>query len=367
MTGLPAVHLVEAGGRGGVHQHTATVAVALAERGVDVVLHTADDREPVGLAGVRVCGCVRWHRGLRQPGVRRVAVAADYLLRTLPHLRRATGGSVVHVQGLFKVPLQWCTLSALSAGARPLVFSPHNTFVRGSGRRAQAMTAACCRVARVVVTFSGYDRARASRWNSRVDVWPLSHRATPPDPAVVGAWRRRLSPHGLPLVLFAGQVRADKRLDLLLRAAATSSVDLAVAVVGEDKGEAPANRRLADTLGVPVTWVLEYVDEPDFHAALAAADVVVCPYDIASQSGVLSLARRLGTVTVASDVGGLAELADLVVPAGVVEPLCRALEQALGSEGVPCRTDGDIADVAHVALATYARCGRTGPTPRTTP
>jgi glycosyltransferase involved in cell wall biosynthesis len=61
-----------------------------------------------------------------------------------------------------------------------------------------------------------------------------------------------------------------------------------------------------------------------------AADVVVCPYTRASQSGILALAGQLGVPSVASDVGGLRELATSVVPRDVdAVGLAHAIDELL--------------------------------------
>ena len=105
-----------------------------------------------------------------------------------------------------------------------------------------------------------------------------------------------------------------------------------LAVVGEDGGALAAGRRLACALGVRVEWDEGYRPFDEFLAAVAASDVVVCPYRAASQSAVLALARATGRPSVASAVGGLAELATVVVapddPAALAAGVRRALAGA---------------------------------------
>ena len=69
--------------------------------------------------------------------------------------------------------------------------------------------------------------------------------------ALVGEWT--------PVVLFAGQIRPDKRLDLAIEACALIESEHRLAVVGEDKGDLERCRELAAALGVPVSWTTEYV------------------------------------------------------------------------------------------------------------
>jgi hypothetical protein len=74
---------------------------------------------------------------------------------------------------------------------------------------------------------------------------------------------------------------------------------------------------------------------------VAAADVVVCPYERASQSAVISLAAALGTPTIATSVGGLTESATFVVEGDDHPGLAKAIEAAItGGRSVP-RADAE--------------------------
>ena len=79
---------------------------------------------------------------------------------------------------------------------------------------------------------------------------------------------------------------------------------------------------------------IDFVELDEFAAAIAAADLVVVPAEQASQSGVLVLARRLGTPTVAADVGGMAELASRTFSAGSAHGLTVAIDAELGAPSV---------------------------------
>src|SRR3569623_2022252 len=308
------LHMVEPGGRGGVYQHAVAVAQASARAGRPVTLHTADDCE-FEPPDVSLCRCVKWHRSL--PATLKKLVSAGAYVKTLAHLVSVMGhDDGLHFQGSYKLPLTWATLVAGKLRAKNVIFSPHNTFARDDSRISGWLLERCIRTASTTVAYSQADLAAVEAFGGNGVLEPLIQSAPPVDPAMVRRWTERWDARGRPVVLFAGQLRHDKRLDLVIKAAASgfSPEEIVVAVVGEDKGAETSNRRLADELGVPVRWDVRYVSLEDFAAALAAADVVVCPYDRASQSGVLSLARQYGARTVATSVGGLAELADVTVP-----------------------------------------------------
>jgi glycosyltransferase involved in cell wall biosynthesis len=326
-------HIVEVGGRGGVYQHAVAVADALAGRGVDVTLHTATDAELEPGPGVRVCRCVHWFRGARPRALRPVLIALRYLLGTLPHLARRVGrGHVYHFQGEFKSLLTTAGLILQrSLPDRRVVQSRHNTFSRHGGRIDAFLMRRDIRLCHATIVFTEPDERRVRSWGGRPVRSPLVQHMPGVEPAARERWRERWQGEG-PVLLFAGQVRRDKRLDVLLRAAAELERPAIVAVVGEDMGEADAWRAEAQRLGVDVRWSLGYVPLEEFVAAIEEADVIVCPYEIASQSGVLAVARNAGAVTVATDVGGLSELATVTVPSGDPVALARGIERALDAD-----------------------------------
>ena len=344
------IHIVEAGGRGGVYQHAVAVAEALARHGEQVVLHTADDAELVPGPEVRVCRCVRWFRDSRPP-LRPARILLHWLMRTVPHLARALRrGEVFHFEGEFKPPIVSLLLATQKLGGRRVVQSRHNTFSRASSAVDDALFRLDLRVLDAVIVFSEPDVRRVEALGGGAFVSPLAQYSPPVDERAVARWRERWRADGAPVVLFAGQIRPDKRLDLAIEASALIESEHRLAVVGEDKGDAERGRALADRLGVPVSWTTEYVSLADFVAILAAADVIVCPYERASQSGILALARKVGARTVASDVGGLGELATIAVPPGEPGPLAAAIDEALAMAPT---VDDMEAGLVHAHLRAY--------------
>ena len=309
--GAFAVDLVELDGRGGIYQHTVAVADALSRSGVDVVLHTATDAELVPTQPVEVCRCMDWLRDARYG--RRTRVAARFLAVTVPHLLRRRG--VLHLQGPFKPALLAAALGAGRLRGRRVVFSPHNTFSRHGTAADARLVQLCTRLADVTIVYSEADARAVAGWGATSVVSPLLQLQPTIDHAQVDAWRAGWA--AAPVVLFAGQVREDKRLDLVIEASRLWKQARRLAIVGKDLGDAERCRRLAQHVGADPAWSLGYLGLEDFAAAIVAADVVVCPYARASQSGILALAAQLGVPSIASDVGGLRELATTVVPCDV--------------------------------------------------
>lgn len=336
---MTGIHLIEPTGHGGIFQHTARLGEILAEAGYAVTIHTTAACEPVQVHGVSFCFCSPWRRrGLRRRSAA-VPIAARYCRRTVPHLIDAVGdGDVAHVQGAASAALTAFTVLGLHANRRPIVFSPHNTFARDRSRAQLALIRWCTRRADANVAFSQYDIDVLESWGAKAFLSPLVQLVPEPDPALVERWRQAwVARAGEQVVLFAGHIFGDKRLDLLVESAAHWPANRMLAVVGEDRGDWGRCHRLAAERGVDIKATLGFLPLDQFTAAIAAADVVVSPYERASQSGVLVLARELGVPTVASRVGGLHELCTEAVPPGNVAALTSAIDRVVADRHPPPR------------------------------
>jgi glycosyltransferase involved in cell wall biosynthesis len=326
-SGQPSVHIVELEGRGGPFQHALAIADELRQDGVDVVLHTATDAEVSRPDEPGLCRCVE---GMGGVGIsRRPRVALRYAFRTLPHLLRNTRpADVLHVHGPSKLLLVAATVAGARLRHRRAVFSPHNTFSRRNSLVDLALTRWTARRANVTVVSSEADRSVVRKWGARPVVsFPLTY-VPEPDEEAIASWRRRWGSR--PVVLAAGQIRRDKQLDLLIEASCLWQSNALLAVVGCDAGDAIRCQGAAEELGAEVDWTLEYVSLPIFVAAMAAAEIVVCPYARASQSGVLALASQLGVRSLATSVGGLGALATLTVtPTADAYELAQAVDALL--------------------------------------
>lgn len=215
-----------------------------------------------------------------------------------------------------------------------MTFSPHTTFSRDGRLLEERIVHGIARRADAVFAFSEHDVRQIESWGARAVRAPVLVPSMAPEPPLISEWRHRWGGEGRPVVLLAGQLRADKGLDVLVQAAAVWHDEFVVAVVGEDLGALGAGRRLARELDVTLEVDAGYQPLRRFIAALAAADVVACPYRVGSQSAILAMARALGKPTVATGVGGLAELATVVVPPADPEALAWGVRSAARARSV---------------------------------
>jgi glycosyltransferase involved in cell wall biosynthesis len=354
------VHLFEPTGYAGIFQHACQLASALhAELGVRVVLHTARQHEGVADDGVEICRCCWWPRrdaatGWVNTAMKRIGIVVSLVVRTLPHLLRlATRGSVLHFQG----PGAGTALTVLVMGAVRMrgcrvVYSPHDTFSR-RGPVDGKLLGVAYRMAHGIVVYSTADSDVLHAFTSRVHVSPLVQQVPVPSEAVVANWRKewRADRDGVDVVLCAGFIRRDKRLDLLIESARRWPPERRLAVVGEDRESWEECAQLAARYQVHLAARIDFVALDEFTAAIAAADLVVVPAEQASQSGVLVLARQLRTPSVAADIGGMAELASRTFASGDVDALTAAIDAELANPSLVNPADDDGRAVASHARA----------------
>jgi glycosyltransferase involved in cell wall biosynthesis len=109
------------------------------------------------------------------------------------------------------------------------------------------------------------------------------------------------------VVLFAGQLRTDKNPLLLVEAVNRLDFPICLLFAGQDKGAADQIRQA--NLHSQHRLIVEdrYLSLAELVAIMQLADVVACPYQVASQSGIVALAMQLGRPVVVSSAGGLSE------------------------------------------------------------
>ena len=305
--------------------HTLAVGRALADDGVEVIVHTAVDAEELG-ARLTICRCMHWHRRL-PGGIRQAVTAARFVTRTVPHVVRAgASDDLVHVQGLFGNQLTAALIASLTRRRRngaAVAFSPHNTFARSGRRFDDATIRWMARRAGVVIAFSDDDFRRVASWGATAMQAELAHFIPTPSAAERAEWDARFERR--PVALLAGQVRADKRPDVFVEACAKAQVTAAVVGPAHDVEDLI---RAACEDGT-VVRVGGYLPLSSFVGAVVACDVVVATHGVGSVSGPLAFARELGVRAVAPAVGGLAESVTVAASGMSADDFAAAIREAL--------------------------------------
>jgi glycosyltransferase involved in cell wall biosynthesis len=135
-------------------------------------------------------------------------------------------------------------------------------------------------------------------------------------------------------ILFFGNIRPYKGLDILLRALAEvrRKLDFRATIAGEFYIQAEPFRKMARDLGIEgqIQWFDRYIPNEEVPRLFQSADVVVLPYTDATQSGVVPLAYQFGVPVIATSVGGLPQVIEhgvsgLLVPPGDPSALAGAI------------------------------------------
>jgi glycosyltransferase involved in cell wall biosynthesis len=172
------------------------------------------------------------------------------------------------------------------------------------------------------------------------------------------AWQRAAQPRTRPTVLFFGRISRYKGLEVLLGAmgriaARVPNVRLVIA------GQPLAGYQVPALPTLPSTASVELIDGYVSNAMLAdlfqTADVVVCPYLDATQSGVVLTAYAFETPVVASRVGGLPEYVHhgrggLLFEPGDEDQLAAAVVRVLSEAGCADRLRHGIRDLLREEL-----------------
>ncbi len=345
---------------GGVERHVREVALRQRSRGWDAKVLTTDlyteipwQRLPSQGSGSRPGSWVPDPEGVPVLRLRARALSGDLHYPFVPGLYRAMRGAQadlvhVHTYGTY----QGFSASALERlNRRPWVLTAHYhptwSIWGGAGRKSlrgiyDRLFApwVLSRVSRLILQ----SREEEGLLREVVkDLPPIAfvppgYTPLPPPRSEGGGFRGAMRFSG-PFVLFTGRLASNKGLPPLLEAfgkLAPRFPDLQLVLVGQDGGEGPQVRALAERLGlssrVHLTGFVE--DESLLASAYAQAEVFVLPSDYEAFGLVLLEAMAQGTPVIASRVGGIPSLVEegkngRLVPPRDVPALASALEELL--------------------------------------
>jgi glycosyltransferase involved in cell wall biosynthesis len=364
--------VIETAPRGGLLHYAAQFADALAVRGHDVTFIAPREHEVL-----RRRAAARQRAVLAPPVppdgspphprrpvlVRRIGVAARLGRAWTRILWEARGGGYDAVIINSDVGL-WLSAGgaiALTAvpGRPPVALVCHNvrTYNRWAGERMFTSSRVQLALERrmyerldLVFVHGDASRAEFERTWPAVPLAIIPHgderlfAGEPPPPAAeervlfFGEWRKV---KGLPVLMDAFDVLAARR--------PTARLTIAGAPAPQDL-DPDVLRRWAARHGDRVTVVDRYVAIADVPAVFAAARVVVAPYLVGYQSGVIALAMTMGRAVVASSVGDLGAVVVDGETGLLVEP-CDAAALAAALE----RLVADPAAAARMGAAGRAR------------
>jgi D-inositol-3-phosphate glycosyltransferase len=313
------VLFVEAIGRHrGMHQYDFALCSALAEQGVDVTLLTCDETIvpdglpfPVELTFQGIFGqAPAWQRGLHYG--RALGRIVCRRLREIPQ--------VVHVHFFHALPLDYAFLVGMHIRGHRLVISAHDVRPFDAQGWSMFFVERIYRLADMLIAHSRASHDALLDMGiapERVAVVPLGNYLKYADKTQLSPAEARQQlglPADGPVILFFGQIKEVKGLDVLLRAmprVAKVRPDVRLIIAGKVwKDNWSLYASLIDDLHLK-SWMdlhLRYIPDDQVVTFFAAADVIALPYRHIYQSAVLMLALSRGRPVVATRVGGLAEV-----------------------------------------------------------
>jgi len=316
------VVFIEPSGGGGIAHYTYCLARALGTRNVACEIVTAQ----------------RWNRDdlpptvhLRKPfrGIRTNPFA---LFRQTLSMRR--DAAIVHWQSTTHPRMLLWLMRWLPLRRRPWVYTVHNVLPHEQNRSALLLYEKIYRGMDGIIFHCEYSRDEFHRLfpNCAAQTAVIPHG----EYGFLGeSIPSTSSPPSEPSILFFGNIRPYKGLDVLLQAFADVIAQIPIArlrIAGQLHEPFDRYHQMIHQLQLNqnVDLRLEYIPDSEIPALFAANGVVALPYREIDQSGVLLLALALGKAVVASDVGGIREViregeTGLLVPPGDASQLAQVL------------------------------------------
>jgi glycosyltransferase involved in cell wall biosynthesis len=242
-------------------------------------------------------------------------------------LIKSSRPDILHVQESFDYAYD---LYSVFASMPPLVTTIHDVVPHpGDGHAAPGLqytkAVSCWRSSRLIVHTDKMRLQLAKRFHVRSDKIDVI-----PHGELGSLYRDIARAYGIPVeqrdphtLLFFGRIWPYKGLRYLLEAFSLVKREIPEArlVIAGKGGDLAANGATIRSLtGIEV--IDRYIPEELIASLFERSSLVVLPYVEASQSGVAAIGYSMGTVVVASNVGGFAEFIQDQVTGILVEPRC---------------------------------------------
>jgi len=308
------------GGHGGMDYYDDGLCAALADRGVDVTLHTCaangifrQEKYPVKRS---------YGKTFASSG--KLVQVTRYLSGTLKALLSATrsGARVVHFH-LFNVgPLEVFNVLCAKAMGRRVILTIHDVESFASTGKRVFDPRLVYNLADGIIVHNKVSADELADTlgirRDRLSIIPHGHylHALGEVPTKQEARKSLALDHDAKVLLFFGQIKEVKGLDILLRAFAEivkKYPNVRLIIAGRPwKTEFVNYQNLIDELDVDKYCVKEirYIENEEVANFFKASDAVILPYKKIYQSGVLLHAMSFGCPVIASAIPGMQEIID---------------------------------------------------------
>jgi D-inositol-3-phosphate glycosyltransferase len=343
-----AVAIIEpVGGHGGMDRYDQGLCRGLLNAGLRVRLYTCEETVDPEIPGLSFHPFYRGVYGQRS----RWLQALRYVRATFASLRSAAGSGarVCHFHAFNDLKAELVVIMLAKLFRRKIVLTVHDvdSFAgRATGKR--MVTRWIYRIADRVIVHNKVSLSELTAIGvpaKNITIIPHGHylESAGEERSQEVARRRLEIEQSAKVILFFGQIKDTKGLDLLIEAlpaVAREVPDVLLLIAGRPwKTELARFDRLIDKLNVRTLCRLHIGFVPNEKVAdyYAAADLVALPYKRIYQSGVLLMAMTYSRPVVVSDLQGMTEIVSdgvngLVFAEGSKDDLARVLVRALQDE-----------------------------------
>lgn len=319
---LKIIVIEPVGGHGGMNYYDVGLCSGVGHAGINVTLHTCDINPPASLPGVfNVKTSFRGVYGTA-PGWRRGLRYVWALATTLVH-ERLLGSKIVHFHFFHVGMLEFVGVLLARCLAFHIVVTAHDVESFKENLSKPILVKRTYSLASAVIA---HNRTSANEVKNKLGVEESRIHIVPHGsyvdfiekliPRQQALEQIGLSPSTKHVILFFGQIKEVKGLDLLIEAFALINKDFPhsqLVIAGRVwKDNYNKYQNLIEARGIEgqVNSHIRYIADNEVVNYYSAADVVVLPYRRIYQSGVLLMAMSYGVPVITSDLDAMKEVVE---------------------------------------------------------
>lgn len=315
----PRIAIVEpVGGHGGMFYYDFGLCEGLAAAGADVVLHTCDKTRVPPSLPFQIRHTFVGVYGKSPPWIRGVRFIIGSMKTVL--LSVWEGRKIIHYHFFHVSSLELMNIIFARLAMRKVIITAHDVESFVASLEVPVMSRLAYRLAHRVIAHNVTSQQEIMDYTGllkdHISVIPHGNylHAIPALPPQTKAREQMGILAGAKAILFFGQIKEVKGLDLLLKAMPSvleAHPEALLLIAGRPwKTDFSIYDELIERLGIRDRCIthIRYIPDEDVSLYYSAADLVVLPYRQIYQSGVLLMTMSYGRAVLASDLPGMTEL-----------------------------------------------------------
>lgn len=335
------------GGHGGMNYYDFSLFNGLVSAGCDVTLYTCDKTDDANDSSFKLIRNYRKIYGKSSALARGVRFLKGSFLSIVSSRVNGTALFHFHFFHIGILELYNVLLTRLTLGKVVITVHDIESFKPVISKK--ILASIVYKLAHLLIVHNEYSKKELTRihptLSNKTSVIPhgnyLDYAGPQPDKKVA---RERLNiPQNADVLLFFGQIKEVKGLDVLIKAfalAKKNNSNLYLLIAGKVwKDDFSKYENLIDDHNLKNNCILKvkYIPDEDVQYYYSSADVIVLPYRRIYQSGVLLMAMSFGKAVLTSDIPGMTEIVTdnktgFVFPVDNVQELARRIHVIMGNK-----------------------------------